>query len=99
MEVSLKKAQSGIDKERIKAQSAENVARINAESRSDVEEIKGWIAMLIQHMQPPPILNAAILENEATPDDGLPASGAPNIAPASGPMQNPAQTGQQTSWN
>lgn len=99
LQQALQEAQSGIDKERIKAQSAENVARINAESRSDVEEIKGWIAMLIQHMQPPPILNAAILENEATPDDGLPASGAPNIAPASGPMQNPAQTGQQTSWN
>ena len=45
-------------KERIKAASAENVARINATSRQDVEELKGWIAMLTQQMQPPPALQA-----------------------------------------
>ena len=45
-------AKSGIEK-RISAASVENVARINADSRRDVEELKGWIQMLVQNMQPP----------------------------------------------
>ena len=56
-----KEASQGIEKERIKAASAENVARINATSRQDVEELKGWIAMLTQQMQPPPALAGAAM--------------------------------------
>lgn len=61
----LQEAETGLEKERIKAASAENVAKINAESKQDVEEIKGWIAMLLQHMQPPPVLTEAALDGES----------------------------------
>lgn len=61
----LQEAESGIEKEKIKAASAENVARINADSRQDVEEIKGWIAMLMQRMQPPPVLTQAALDDDS----------------------------------
>lgn len=83
LEQALQEAKSGIDKERIKAQSAENVARINSESRQDVEEIKGWIAMMIQHMQPPPQLGEAVYEDEAQ-----------NTAQPAGQPTEPAQIGQ-----
>ena len=53
LESELADAKSGIEKARISAASAENVARINADSRQDVEELKGWIQMLVQNMQPP----------------------------------------------
>ncbi len=61
----LQEAENGIEKEKIKAASAENVARINAESKQDVEEIKGWIAMLVAKMQPPPVLAAAALDDQS----------------------------------
>ena len=61
LEAALQDAEQGIEKERIKAASAENVARINATSRQDVEELKGWIAMLTQQMQPPPALAGAAM--------------------------------------
>jgi hypothetical protein len=56
----LQEAKSGVEKERIKAESAENVARINAESRSDVAELNGLIQMLIKKMEPPPALAADV---------------------------------------
>jgi len=62
LEAALQEASQGIEKERIKAASAENVARINATSRQDVEELKGWIAMLTQQMQPPPALAGAAMD-------------------------------------
>lgn len=65
MQQQLQEAASGIEKEKIKAASAENVARINADSRQDVEEIKGWITMLLQRMQPPPVLTQAALDDDS----------------------------------
>jgi hypothetical protein len=65
MQQALQEAENGIEKEKIKAASAENVARINADSKQDVEEIKGWIAMLLQRMQPPPVLTQAALGDES----------------------------------
>lgn len=65
MQQALQEAESGIEKEKIKAASAENVARINADSRQDVEEIKGWITMLVQRMQPPPVLTQAALDDDS----------------------------------
>lgn len=94
LEHALQESQSGIDKERVKAQSAENVARINAESRQDVEEIKGWIAMLVQHMQPPPMLDAAVASDQGPRLEGLSVSGSPNTAPTPGPAPEQAQMGQ-----
>ena len=79
LESELADAKSGIEKARISAASAENVARINADSRQDVEELKGWIQMLVQNMQPPPSLNAAAM----TPQDQQ------QETPAQGPGQPP----------
>ena len=79
LESELADAKSGIEKARISAASVENVARINADSRQDVEELKGWIQMLVQNMQPPPSLNAAAM----TPQDQQ------QETPAQGPGQPP----------
>lgn len=79
LESELADAKSGIEKARISAASAENVARINADSRQDVEELKGWIQMLVQNMQPPTSLNAAAM----TPQDQQ------QETPAQGPGQPP----------
>ena len=79
LESELADAKSGIEKARISAASVENVARINADSRQDVEELKGWIQMLVQNMQPPTSLNAAAM----TPQDQQ------QETPAQGPGQPP----------
>lgn len=70
MQQALQDAESGIEKENIKAASAENVARINADSRQDVEEIKGWISMLMQRMMPPPVLTQAALDDQSDENAG-----------------------------
>lgn len=99
----LQEAQSGIDKEKIKAQSAENVARINAESKQDVEELKGMIQMLLAKMQPPPILAADVAQDMRGDDppnqnENLPPSGGffspENSAPMQGPASGSAPMGQ-----
>lgn len=73
----LQEAQSGVDRERIKADSAIEVARINAAARQDAEELKGVIQMLIQHMQPPPAL-AADVAHDITEGDQPPQEGQPS---------------------
>lgn len=106
LEGALQEAQSGIDKERIKAESAENVARINAASRQDVEEIKGWIAMLLQHMHPPPGLTAAAFDEPPqggffTPEEFASVPGHAQEAAPTGQAQDltgEADAGQQ-SWS
>lgn len=55
----LQDAQSGLAKARIDAQSRVDVAQINAQSRQDAEEIKGLVQLLLERMQPPPILEAS----------------------------------------
>ena len=65
-----------LQKELIKAKSAENIARINSESRTDVEELKGWIAMQLQALQPPPVL-AADVRQDLMQDDTAPQGGTP----------------------
>jgi hypothetical protein len=72
-------AKSGLQKAQLQADAQIEVARINAGSRQDVEEIKGWVGMLMQQMQPP-----AALEQAAT--GGLGAGGS---QPAAQPPQPP----------
>lgn len=60
----LQEAKSGIQKAQIDADSREEVARINAQGKADAEEIKGMISLLLQKMQPPPILTAKALQTE-----------------------------------
>ena len=66
----LQEANSGLEKARIDAESREEVARINAQGKADAEEIKGYIQLLVQQMQPPPVLAAKAAETEGSrPDD------------------------------
>jgi hypothetical protein len=87
-------AQSGLDKAQLQAQTQIEVAKINADSRADVEEIKGWIQMLVAQMQPPPGLTAAatdaMAEGEATEAQPMQPQAAQQPAQAQQPQQ-PAQ--------
>ncbi|HRH29695.1 MAG TPA: portal protein [Aquabacterium sp.] len=94
----LEQANSGLEKARIDAQAKVEVAKINAESRGDVEELKGVIAMLLQKMQPPPILAADVAEDLQEDDTGpasagLVASGGDGYRPDAGPASEPGAPG------
>lgn len=77
MQGELEEMQSGITKAKIDAESRERVAVINGASRENVEEIKGYVDMLVLKMQPPPALEAVA---EATAAKAAPA--AAETAPA-----------------
>jgi hypothetical protein len=51
--------------EMIRSQTQLQLAEMNNDAKQDVEELKGMIAMLIQQMQPPPQLAAAVSEDMA----------------------------------
>jgi hypothetical protein len=57
----LEEAKSGIEKARIQSQTQIEVAEINAVSKADVAELQGWIQLLVQQIQPPPVLTAKAL--------------------------------------
>lgn len=74
LQQALQEAQSGMEKAKLDAQvkvaieasrreGAEEVARINADSRQDTEELKGMIALLLQKMQPPPVLASEVRQD------------------------------------
>lgn len=63
----LQDAQTGLAKARIDADSKVEVAHINAKSRQDVEEIKGLVQLLLERMQPPPVLEAAAYQTGMPP--------------------------------
>lgn len=94
----LQEAKAGTEKARIQADAQIEVARINAESRGDVEEIKGWIAMLMANMQPPPLLTADVA-GDLSGDDNGPAnagsvvSGAADSRPGAGPALDQGDQG------
>ena len=71
LEQQLQEAQKGIQLELIKAQKEVEIAKMNNSSKMDIEELKGWIAMTLQAMQPPPALSADVSsdmqENDAPP--------------------------------
>ena len=70
LQMQLQEANSGLEKARIDAESREEVARIQAQGKADAEEIKGYIQLLVQKMQPPPVLAAKAAETEGSrPDD------------------------------
>jgi hypothetical protein len=81
----LAEAQAGhqamLDRVQLETTSREEVARINAQGKADVEEIKGMVAMLIERMQPPPVLAAAASRTED-----------PDPRPAASQAADPAQT-------
>ena len=67
---------AGVEKEHIKAQTQEEVARvkadadervalIQADAKKDVEEIKGYVAMLVAQITPPPEIKTAAEESAA----------------------------------
>jgi hypothetical protein len=83
LEQALQQAQAGLDKAQIQAEAQIEVARINATSRQDVEELKGWVQLLIQKMQPPPQLTAQALTE------------GPHEGPSSFPPPEPVAPGDQ----
>lgn len=61
MQQALQEAESGIAKVKIDANSRERVAEINSVSKNDVAELQGFIQLLLQKLQPPPVLTAKAL--------------------------------------
>jgi hypothetical protein len=61
------KLMAEVEKARISAEASVQVAQINAESKSDVEELKGMVALLLQQMQPPPMLAQEVSSDLARP--------------------------------
>lgn len=49
----------------MKTENAETIARISAEAKRDVEEIKGFVAILVEKLEPPPEVKAAADESMA----------------------------------
>jgi hypothetical protein len=89
MAQALQEAEAGIQKARIDADSRVRTAEINADAKKDVEEIKGWISMLLTKMQPPPALTAAAFDlGENT--------GKSDIRPTESQLVDQAQPGTQT---
>ena len=95
LEGALADAKSGIEKAKIEADSREQVARINAAGKGDVEEIKGWIAMLMQHMQPPPGFTTMALTGQEQNEP--PPGGFSFSAPAPAQASEYAHPGQNQS--
>lgn len=91
----LDQAKGDIEKARIQADAQVRVAQINADSRQDVEEIKGWIAMLLQRMQPPPQLTAEVVQDadDEGPQAGPSAFQDTESRPAADPAADQAQRG------
>lgn len=52
--------------EEIRKEATIAAANITAESRRDVEEIKGWVKLLVEQMQPPPVLESEVNESAAS---------------------------------
>lgn len=63
LEKQLQEAASGERVEVIKAKKDIEIARMNNSSKMDVEELKSWIALQLQAMQPPPALTADVQQD------------------------------------
>lgn len=63
LEQQLQQAQSGERVELIKAKKDIEIAKLNNTSKMDVEELKSWIALQLQAMQPPPALTADVQQD------------------------------------
>ena len=75
LEQQLQEAQNGTRLELIKAQKEIEIAKMNNSTKMDVEELKGWLAMTLQAMQPPPALSADVAQ-DMQENDSPPASSA-----------------------
>ena len=56
MQAALQEATDKVALEHVKGDYMIQAKRIEAESKGDIEELKGYIQMLLQNMQPPPVL-------------------------------------------
>lgn len=90
LQAQLQEAANGIEKARIDAASRERVAEINATAKQDAEELKGLVQLLLQRMQPPPVLVDQALRT-GEPDTQDPASAGSVV---SGPQDSRATGGQ-----
>jgi len=83
----LQEATNGIEKAKIDAASRKEVAEINAVSKADVAELQGWIQLMIQKLQPPPVLTAKALttgENDTQPSVEEPQAPQQSMLPEGG---------------
>ena len=63
LEQQLQELQSGERVEKIKAIKDIEIAKMNNSNKMDVEELKSWIALQLQAMQPPPALTADVQQD------------------------------------
>lgn len=73
LEKQLTEAQNGIQAELIRAKKDIELAKLNNSSKMDIEEFKGWLAMTLQAMQPPPSLSANV-EKDSRENDSASSS-------------------------
>jgi hypothetical protein len=73
LEQQLQQAQSGERVEMIKARKDIEIAKMNNSNKMDVEELKSWIALQLQAMQPPPALTADVQQDIEENDTASPA--------------------------
>ena len=73
LEQQLQEAQSGERVEKIKAMKDIEIAKMNNSNKLDVEELKSWIALQLQAMQPPPVLTADVQQDIKENDTASPA--------------------------
>lgn len=59
----LQEAQGGLQVEQLKAQTQLMIAEMNNDAKRDVEELKGMVSLLLQQMQPPPMLSSAVAQD------------------------------------
>lgn len=94
MDAMLAEAKAGIDKAKIQADASIEVAKINATNREDVEELKGFIQLLLAKMQPPPALAADVSADLAEPGEN---SAQQEARPSEYPTEDQTQSGAPTS--
>ena len=73
----LEEAQAGVDKARVTAESNERIAAIKAFSGEEVEELRGYIALLKEQIKPPPGLEADVNAGDGTQPPQPKSEGAP----------------------
>ena len=62
------KLQAEVEKAQVASETAIEVARINADSKRDVEELKGMVSIILQKLQPPPMLEQEVSGDLSEPN-------------------------------
>ena len=71
-QVKMALAQGQTQNEHARIVSAERIAQMNNETKHEVEELKGYIQLLMAKMEPPPALASDVEEDMADPEEAKP---------------------------